>query len=141
MAFTSTPGFPIAFINIAQQILPADSTNKVTIFTAGSNGAVIESLGVTSTDTIAKYISFYINTGGSDILIGSVNITARAGDITGVSPTTPFNAATSLTTYLAHDSNGNSILTLQPGAVLKAAMAVAVSATKEVGIFGSGVSY
>jgi hypothetical protein len=140
MAFTTTPGYPQAIINIAKQILPADTTSKVTIYTAPINGASIQALGITTTDTVARVMSFYLTISAVDYLIGSIAVAARAGDITSIA------AATMLTNslmgnYLSFDPEGNRVLRLQNGAILKAALNGAATAAKEFNIVGYGVSY
>jgi|ERR1022692_1354913 hypothetical protein len=57
----------------------ADSTTLKTVFTAGANDTHLKGILVSSTDTSAVKLQFWLRTGGVDSLIGTVNIPALSG--------------------------------------------------------------
>lgn len=60
-------------------IVNSDSTNKKTLVTAGSEGALIDSVALTSTDTSDVILNVYINNGVTSFRIGQVKLLANAG--------------------------------------------------------------
>ena len=129
MAVTATPIYPQTINPTVARIQNSDSTNKVTLYTAGTNGCRISNIMVTSTETSsAKSLAFYITSSGTDYLIGTVNIPANSGFTT--SAATVFPIATTQFVSLDVDANGNRYFTLKSGQVLKASVAVAMTSGK-----------
>jgi len=118
------------------QILPADASNLKTIWTPGSNGSKIDHILVSTTDTSARDMQFYVTISAVDYLLATVSIPANSG----------FTNAVSLATILDHarfgsmlqDVNGNRILYLASGSVLKAKMLTTITAAKVFHVFCPG---
>jgi hypothetical protein len=56
-------------------------TNTVLLLTAGADGSVVKSIMISSDDSAAKQVSFYISvdSGTTKYLLGTVNVAAGAG--------------------------------------------------------------
>jgi hypothetical protein len=138
MAFSTTAGYPRSILSVAAKITSSDGTTLKTLVTAGADGALINSLIASSSDNQSRYLQVYYTKSGVDYLLGSVLINSLSGN--------NGNASVALlpSSYLqiyTVDSEGNRCLRLAAGDSLKLAIAVATSATKEIHISGSGVSY
>lgn len=57
----------------------ADTTTKKTVATAGADGSRIDSVMVSSDDTAAVNLAFYLNDGATDYYIGNVNVPIGSG--------------------------------------------------------------
>ena len=112
------------------KILPADTTALKTLFTAGSNDAIVKAINVQSTDTAARVVQLSVNDGTTDFLIGSVNIPLRAGD-NGTAATIDLLGGT-LMPSLPYDANGKRVLLLPAGYILKVNSQATVTAAKEI---------
>ena len=137
MTFTITPGYPKAICQPAAKIVTADGTNKVTVYTASADGALIKSLFATSTDTSSRTLVLYITKGGVDYQIAQVSITNLAG--AGNIPVNLLN--NTQVPYMAYDSDGNKCLMLGANCALKASVTTAVTAAKELAVVGYGSEY
>ena len=56
-----------------------DASTKKTIWTAGAEGARIDSIMCSTDDTAAVNLAFYITVSGTDYYIGNVNVSIGAG--------------------------------------------------------------
>jgi hypothetical protein len=112
------------------KILPADTTALKTLFTAGSNDAIVKAINVQSTDTAARVVQLWVNDGTTDFLIGSVNIPLRSGD-NGTAATIDLLGGT-LMPSLPYDANGKRVLLLPAGYILKVNSQATVTAAKEI---------
>lgn len=141
MANTFTPPYPQTIKNIAAQILPADTTSKKTAYTAGSNGSIVKSFWVASTDTSNRTVNFYLNAGGSgtDELICTLVITAGAGN-DGTTNIIDVMRATTFT-GTSYDAFGNKVLYLQASTTLKVACTTTVTTAKELDFNGEVLDY
>jgi hypothetical protein len=61
------------------QFTSADTTTKKTLATAGANGTRIDGILVSSNDTAAVNLQFYVNDGSTDFYLGVVAIPAGSG--------------------------------------------------------------
>lgn len=136
---TATPIFPQTIINPSVQILPADTTALKTIATAGANGTRIDRLWVASTDTAARDLQLYVTISAVDYLIATISIPANSGFTNAVPNVGVFEATNFASCAL--DTNGNKILFLASGSVLKAKVLTTVTAAKAISIFGHGGNY
>jgi hypothetical protein len=141
MANTFTPPYPQTIKNISGQILPADTTTKKTVYTAGSQGSIVKSWGVVSTDTTARTVDFYINVGGAgtDQLLCTITIPITAGNDAATAPVDVLR--NSLFTYTSYDAFGNKVLYLQASTTLKVASRVTVTTAKEIDFNGEVLDY
>ena len=112
------------------KILPADTTALKTLFTAGSNDAIVKAINVQSTDTAARVVQLWVNDGSTDFMIGAVNIPLRAGD-NGTAATIDLLGGT-LMPSLPYDANGKRVLLLPAGYILKVNSQATVTAAKEI---------
>lgn len=142
MANTFTCPYPQTINNPDGVILPADTTSKKTIFTAGSNGSILRALFASSTDTSDRAIILYINVGGAgtDRQVCTVSIPLNSGNTTAIYPVDILHSA-ALASYLAYDANGNRVWYLKPGTTLKVACTSTVTTAKEIDFVGDALDY
>ena len=112
------------------KILPADTTALKTLFTAGSNDAIVKAINVQSTDTAARVVQLWVNDGVTDFFIGAVNIPLRSGD-NGTAATIDLLGGT-LMPSLPYDANGKRVLLLPAGYSLKVNSQATVTAAREI---------
>lgn len=124
--------------NVDGVILPADTTTKKTVWTAGGNDSVLKSFGLTSTDTVDRTVQIWVNVGGAgtDRLLGSVIVTALSG--TNGSAATIDVLRSTMNLFLSFDSNGNRVFNAKAGTTIKIAATVTVTAAKEIDAVGEG---
>lgn len=139
MAVTATPIFPQTINNTFVQILPADTTTKKTVYTGGTNGSKVEKILLTNTDTNAYTLNWYITSGGTDYLIGTVSCPLSSGNTTSA-PTFDLFANSNFFTG-ARDACGNPYIYLNNGAVLKVASTGTVTAAKAISVYAQGGDY
>lgn len=136
MANSNVPMFIQTIQGWLAQILPADTTALKTLITAGAQGSRLNSLILSSTDTTARDIQFWLTRSATNYLIGTVNIPVSAGNT---------NAAPSVNILgnlqipgLAFDANGNPYVDLKAADVLSIACLTTVTAAKAVSAIGCG---
>jgi hypothetical protein len=112
------------------KIAPADTTTLKTLYTAGSNDAIVKAINVQSTDTAARVVELWVNDGSTDYKIGAVNIPLRSGD-NGTAATIDLLGGT-LMPSLPYDANGKRILILPAGYILKVKSQATVTAATEI---------
>ncbi len=138
MTVTHLAIFPQTISNGFVAYLPADTTTKKTIVTAGANGSIVQSLTMSSTETAnTRLFNFYITNGGTDYLITSVQATVNSGLTNGNPCINILNSgATPQWAGLMKDSNNNPVLYLASGSVLKVALSTgAIASGKEIDFF------
>lgn len=131
MAVTATPIFPQTLQATGTAFVNATSTTATTIVTAGANGARIDKILLTNTDTSAYTCQFYIRLSSTDYLIGTVSCPISAGNLTTANAVDALSAGN---LPLIRDSNGNLYLYLPPSATMKMAVTVAVTAAKTLAV-------
>jgi hypothetical protein len=138
MAVTATPVFVQTPKNYKVQILPGDGSALKTIAAGGANGTKITSIIATSSDTVARNVTWGITTGGVFFPLGTVQVPITAGqvDLTNVAVNL-FDI--SKTPGLPIDSDGNSYVFLSgPGDTLQIKSLTTVTAAKEIDITANG---
>jgi hypothetical protein len=137
MTFSATAGFPRTIKNLAAKLQNADGMNKITLYTAGTDGALIKSLFATSTDTFSRTLVLYLNKNGVDyqILQLFVSNLAGAGNIMIDLLKTPYWPA------FIYDSEANKCFLLEGGCSIKVAVTSAVTAAKELSVIGCASEY
>jgi citrate lyase beta subunit len=123
MAAGTSPIFETVVKNAGAHIAPADTTTKKTVYTGGTNGSRIDALMVSSTDTAAVTLMWYITVGGTDYHIGDTVIAIGSGYTTVNRP----DAIATLSPTLL-------FLVLGYGDVLKVAALATVTTAKQVDI-------
>ena len=113
----------------------ADGTTSTALYTAGTDGGLVDSVSVVSTDTVAVILVLSVDNGTTECQIGEVSIPAGSGS-DGSSPAKNLLDAVALP-FL--QSGGG--LALGASAVLKVAAKVAVTATKQLDITAYGGDY
>lgn len=131
---TPTPVFPQTIVNAAVAIVNADSTNYKTIRTGSTNGDKIESISITSTDTTARVLTVGINVGGTDYIVGTINVPIGAGTDAAATPAVSMLESISMMPWIRQDQNGRGYLYLANGNILKVKAQVAVTAAKEIDV-------
>lgn len=132
---TSTPIFPQAIQCIGKRIITSDGTNLVTLFTAGANGAIVRSLQACSDDSSSRVLQIWKTSGGVDTLLGSFSVAATSGNNGSVAPTAITNHSTM--SAFNYDANGNRVIELAAGDVLKAKVTSSMTSTRIMHITGS----
>jgi hypothetical protein len=141
MANTFTTPYPQTIVDCTGQILPADTTSKKTIVTAGANGGIWKSQGISSTDTSNRTIQFWKNAGGAgtDLLLGTIIVTAGAGND---GTTAMFDMLRNAgIPFFEYDAFGNKAPYLAASTVIKANSTGTITAAKEVDFPGSLLNY
>ena len=111
----------------------ADGTTIKTLYSVPADDANLLQLIITSTDTVAADLLFYVSIGGLDYCIGHIDIPANAGtNGTAIAVDGLNNAMPTL----FDDTTLNKYLPLNGGTIIKAGMLSAVSATKTVTVYG-----
>jgi hypothetical protein len=131
MAGNTNPIFILTANVSAVTIVPADTTAKKTVWTAGSNGGVLTGISVTSDDTVSRDLNVYVTLGGTDYQVGQVNIPITAG----VSTTPSVNL---LSLGLCPWLNPDGSWTLPASAIVKVAAVATITAAKTITIVGHG---
>ena len=80
MAANTNPIFIDTPSNFApKSFASGDTTTKKTIATGGADGSRVDSIMVSSDDTAAVNLAFYLNDGSTDYYIGNVNVPIGSG--------------------------------------------------------------
>jgi hypothetical protein len=112
------------------KITPTETTTLVTLYTAGSNDAIVKAINVQSTDTAARVVQLWVNDGATDYPIVAVNIPLRSGD-NGTAASVDLLGGT-LTPSLPYDANGKRVLPVPAGYILKVSSQATVTADKTI---------
>ena len=124
------PVFPNVLQNVVYSLT---STSLVSIYTAPANGARIDSLNFTSTDTSNRDLSIYITVSGTDYLIGTISILANSGTISTVPAKAGLNDAN--LALPINDPYSNRVIILKGAAELKI-QATALAGGKTITVTG-----
>ncbi|NCJ06689.1 hypothetical protein GS597_09255 [Synechococcales cyanobacterium C] len=108
----------------------ADGTTIKTLIAAGADDSNVIGLSITSTDGTARDLLLYKQIGGTDYLIGHVDIPANAG-FNGVANQVDGLNITNLPANCI-DSAGNLFMSLPAGTTLRAAMKTSVTASQTI---------
>jgi hypothetical protein len=140
MAVTATPIFAQTIKSWATQFVTATSTTKTLIAAGGTNGSQITSLTLSSTDTAAMNMLFFLYDGTTYHQLMEINIPANSGNASNATP--PVDAfRNNYAAGLQVDAMGNKILNLPTGWSLYGSMAVAITAAKAVEAIAQGGDY
>jgi hypothetical protein len=136
VAVSNLPIFPQAINLGLQSITNGDGTTAKTIFTAGANGSKVETIEVSSTDTVNRDLQLFITRSATNYLLATVQVKVNSGNANNV-PSTNILGSTQLPA-IATDANGNPTLFLKSGDTLTAAVTTAVTAGKQLAIIANG---
>jgi len=114
----------------------ADGTLAKTIYTAGSDGAIIENISAHSDDTSAVIVQLAVNDGTTSFPLGEITVAIGAGTDGGTTPAVNLFDATKLGCLRTDGS-----LMLAAGAILEVNPKSAVTATKTLTLFPIGSDF
>lgn len=135
----STPIFPQVIKTSVAQILPADTTSLKTLVTADADGTRIDNILITSTDTAARDLQFVVTISAVDYVVGTLSVPANSGFTNAVVTLNVLGNAQFAA--LSTDVNGNKVLFLGTGAVLKVKSLTTVTAAKVISIIAQCGDY
>ena len=116
-------------------IVNADGTAEKTLYTAGANGALVDSVYITSSDTSAVILDVLINDGTASYLIGAINIPTLSGT-DGVASAVNLLGGSNIPALQASGA-----LALSPLHSLRVSAQAAVTATFTVTMVAAGGDY
>ena len=133
MPANTNPIFIATRRSVGVELDNADSTNQVTLWTAGANGSLIEAIAITSTDTSAVELDLYLYDGAASFALGSVTVPIASGTNGGTTAAVDGLTQTELP-WLRDDL----ALAVAAGCSLKAAAHAAITSAKvvHVSLFG-----
>lgn len=130
MALSNVATFVKTPTNGVVQILPADTTNQKTVYTAGANGSKITGLNIASTDTVARDLQLSLTRSGTSYPLVCLTVPIGAGTVAGTPALNMLNY-----TYFAGmsvDSDGNPYFFLASGDTLTLNSLTTVTAAKAI---------
>jgi hypothetical protein len=114
------------------------NTNGVTCFTAGAYGAIVESLVISTDDTAAVNVFFYIYRGTTVIPLGIVNVPLRSGDLGTVANVDALAGSGISLIGAIVNAQGKRIIVLEASDELKFAVLASMTAAKSIYVTASG---
>jgi hypothetical protein len=139
MAKTTSLFLPVGANNQSVTLTNADTTVAKTCFTAGSNDSNVKGIMACSDDTAAINLKVYIARGGTDYLIGTVNIPTLSGT-NGIAPAVDVLNAVALPGSPL-DSVGKRYLPLKTGDTLKVGCVATMTSGKTCTVSVLGEDY
>lgn len=135
MAANTSPIFEyVLSLGTPQTFTSADTTTKKTVATGSSSGnnagTRIDSIMVSTDDTVAVNLAFYVNVSSTDYYIGNVNIPIGSGYTT----VARVDAISTLAPILGY-------LVLPPGVALKCNCVATMTAAKTTTVVPMGGDY
>jgi len=79
MAANTTPVFSLTPFDAGLTFASTDTTTRKTVYTAGTNGSRVDGLVVSTSDTAAVNLAFWINDTTTDYYIGVVTVPIGSG--------------------------------------------------------------
>jgi hypothetical protein len=150
MTVTATPIYPqaplladAALVNAtgAFTFIPSSNvtTNLVPLVSGSVNGAKIEAISATSTDTVAQTLYLILNDGALNLIMGTYLIPATAGTVTTVPPVDLLNSPQA--PGLSFDSAGNKYLYVPSGYTLYVGTTVIITSGKQLSVVAFGATF
>lgn len=139
MAVTNTPIFPQTIINPILQLTNGTGTTVTAVFAGGTNGTKIESIIVTSTDTSARDLTFYLTVSATNYALTTITIPITAGTVNNV-PSVNILGSVQMP-GLARDSNGNPYIYIASGTTLSANAVTTITSAKVINIICQGGNF
>lgn len=136
MATNKSPIFQNTITMKNDTIVNADGTNAMTMFTAGSDGGVVNRLTAASDDTSAVIAVIKISDGSDNVIAGEVTIPIGAGT-DGSTPAVNLLSSSAMPGLFQDDGS----LVLGPSCILTVNAKSAVTAAKTVYLSCQGGSY
>jgi hypothetical protein len=117
----------------------ADTTTLKTLFTAGADDSDLKAILACTDDTAAINLKVYVNRGGTDYLIGTVNVPLASGSNGSAPGVDILNSAAFA--GLPMDSVGKRYIPLKTGDVVKVACLATMTAAKTLYVSAFGQDY
>ena len=130
MAANTSPIFELTTTDDGVQFTSTDTTAKKSIQTGGTNGTRIDAIYVSTNDTAAVNLAFYINDTVTDFYIGNVVVAIGSGYTT----VARVDAMATLSPRLGY-------LVLPSGYILKANCVATMTAAKTTDVLATGGDY
>ena len=130
MAQNTSPIFELVPTDHGVQFTSADTTTMKSIQTGGTNGTRIDAIYVSTNDTAAVNLAFYINDTVTDFYIGNVVVAIGSGYTT----VARVDAMATLSPRLGY-------LVLPSGYILKANCVATMTAAKTTDVLATGGDY
>lgn len=136
MAKSTSLFLPKGANNQSVTLTNADTTTPKLCFTAAADDSDVKAIIVVSNDTAAINLLLYVTRGGTDYLLGTINIPVNSG-ATGALPSIDILSSI-LIPGLPVDNVGKQYLPLKTGDTLKVGCLVTMTASKTcwVSVFG-----
>ena len=144
MAANNNPIFPNVLRSAAVAFTSTDGTTAKSIYAGATNGARIDSIMITNTDTAAYTFQLFLNISATSYLIGSANIPASAGNTSAVQPVNllpAIGAASGGPSPFVTDPYGNLVLYLGASVALYGGVTGAITAAKTMAVSVYGGEY
>lgn len=126
---STTPNTPTVDTGLTNAGFNLRLENYKELYTASTNDAIVKSINVSSTDTVARTMSLWIvGTDNQPVLLGAVSIVARSGD-SGTTAATDLLGGT-LIPSLTYDANGKRIIPLKAGQKLAVSVPAVTAGTQ-----------
>lgn len=138
---TPTPIYPQVFNQTVQTITDADTTTLKTVFTPGVSGSKLEHILVSSTDTSSRLVQLYLTVSSTDYLLGTVTVSANAGNTASIATVNLFNLLGNFGQILDRDPAGNAFLYIAPNNSVKVATTTTVTTAKVVTFIATGEDF
>lgn len=132
----TNPKFSDGVITVVKQILPADTTDKVVLYTVPASTIAKITDILVSTNATSPTINFYISDGTTDKIFNTHLVPTNSGFATGTLPVTLQNTFTGL--FCEVDNQGRRFLQLKAGSIISVAATVTITADKEVNFLVKG---
>jgi hypothetical protein len=139
MAKTASLFLPVAANNQSVTLTNADTTVQKLCFTAGGNDSNVKAIIATTDDTAAINLKLYLTRGGTDYLIGTINVPLASGT-NGSAPTIDLLSASAFP-GLPLDNVGKRYLPMKTGDTLKIGCLVTMTAAKTCWVSVLGEDY
>ena len=139
MAGTSNPIFPQSMVNAVAQIANSDAQALKTLVNGGTNGTKIESITVTSTDTVARDIIVWATISAVSYQLARIQIPVSSGN-TNSAPSVDL-LKQSQWASLAYDAFGNKYLYVANGTTISISAPVSVTSGTTIQAFAQGGNY
>jgi len=124
------------------RIIDSDSTNLVTLFTAGADGSKIQAIMATTDETVARTLKLWLTRSSVDYLLGAVSIPIGAGNTGSVAGVDVLRGGPSvLRKGLPIDNTGQPYLQLESGDTLRANVTSTVTLGKIIHIVTIGANF
>ncbi len=136
MAVTATPVFPQALNLLATRFTSTDTTVAKVIFTPGANGSFLESIIITTQDTVARDIYLLYRSGGVSYQLTRVTVPLSSGDTAAIVPLDLLR--NSQVTGLVVDANGNKVLPVLAGDAIWIGLVATMTAGKNMDVLAVG---